>query len=342
MWRFVVVLVLALVLPAATHAAGPAVAGKLVDEHGAPVAGGTVTVYPALDVEGETVIEPIGSAVTDRLGRFAVSAVPSPELAEEAAANGGWANLELVATNGRRVTYRAFTTRLDASKTVAVSLTGSASAPMQARAAARGVPCPYFKRVVAETNRYTTVGELHTGRNSSGWFRYGRSADSDIGVGLSYDGVRWSVSGEAHVGNDLTAWVQIRRGSSWAHKVRSSFHYKKYRHATCFRRWWTVKATRWNSGLLVGDDQSYWDNRCGQDYRRYAVGYAPGTSFHRDRNELRRYSFAVAVFGARLSAQSGASTFVQSHWNFGSRYSRYWLCGDNAMPTQADRVFAGY
>jgi hypothetical protein len=50
----------------------------------------------------------------------------------------------------------------------------------------------------------------------------------------------------------------------------------------------------------------------------------------------------VSVFGASLSAQSGASKWVTHRWRFGRLFTRYYLCGDTAKPTVSERIFAGF
>ena len=65
-------------------------------------------------------------------------------------------------------------------------------------------------------------------------------------------------------------------------------------------------------------------------------------TFGRSSEDFRTYGLAVSVFGASLSAQSGASKWVTQKWRFGRLFSRYYLCGDTGKPTVSERVFAGF
>jgi hypothetical protein len=50
---------------------------------------------------------------------------------------------------------------------------------------------------------------------------------------------------------------------------------------------------------------------------------------------------AAEVFGASLSARSGYSEFVSSHWEFGANEEEHLLCGNDDKIQRATRIYAG-
>ncbi len=61
----------------------------------------------------------------------------------------------------------------------------------------------------------------------------------------------------------------------------------------------------------------------------------------RNSNDYVTFSADVGAFGVGLTAQSGASTWVDMHWHFTQNSGTRYLCGHNDFPTSADRIFAG-
>jgi hypothetical protein len=87
---------------------------------------------------------------------------------------------------------------------------------------------------VREYKRPVTIGELNNAyRDTTGSFAYGERADSQISVGLSLDGDRWSLEGSTHVGNSESAEVGIVRKGRYARRLRSNFIFSKYKYSLC-------------------------------------------------------------------------------------------------------------
>jgi hypothetical protein len=179
----------------------------------------------------------------------------------------------------------------------------------------------------AEGNTNTTNGEQHPGDNQTAWFRYGQTADSDVEFGIQNPiGSAWGVSGSAHVGNGRSAYVQWNVGAQWGYKVRTGMHYKKYRHTwndpACGNGYLTAKATDWNGGAILGDNVHSLDNNC-RNMSGTRSAFYRNTEFDRRTYKATWFTGAASAFGASLRAQSGFSTYVISHWNFGSNYTYY-------------------
>jgi hypothetical protein len=68
----------------------------------------------------------------------------------------------------------------------------------------------------------------------------------------------------------------------------------------------------------------------------------PGGTFTRSSKNFANYKAAITVFGVGLTNQSGASTNVTEKWKFGNVYGAYWLCGNDAFPTDSHRIYAGF
>ena len=345
------------------------VSGTLADELGEPVAGGTVTVYRALDTEDTVAAPQLASATTDASGGFVVRVAADDELAASAAANDGWVNFEASFKSGSRVQFRSFSQRLDGARwapgsPIRVQLDSMASvlARTAARATVEAEPdlnprmaCFVSTTKIADADRWTVIGEAHAWKDQSLTWTYGARADSDIGVGYSADGVHWSVSGSVHIGTERSARIADtvshlgEEQANFGRRYRTEFHYAKYRsrqycpgHTTTTYR---IKATRWNGGFDYYDDVKHLNGHCGDTYRANNVYFEPADglgTFGRSSEDFRTYGLAVSVFGASLSAQSGASTRVTQKWRFGRLFSRYYLCGDTGKPSVSERVFAGF
>ena len=201
--------------------------------------------------------------------------------------------------------------------------------------------CTYT--VLSSTDPSHVVGEIHTPSNTSASLVYGKSADSDMGIGYSTNGSNWSVNGTIHVGNGKSAAETWDRGSSYAHRELSQFHWEK-RHNHCPAGptdFYTTVSTAWNGGAVDGGDVSQYDHQCDTTYNAYKVPQAPNTHFDRSSNNFVTWSVDTGAFGIGTSAQSGASTWVQIHMFFHQPSGTRYICGNNAAPTSSARIFSG-
>jgi hypothetical protein len=343
--------------------------GVLVDELELPVAGGTVAVYQSIDPEGTAEAPQLARATTAPGGDFTIRLSPDdPALLDAAIANDGWVNFDATFTFGSRVTFHSFSSRmngstwtldayprvqLDSEASIAAQTTGVRTVQTEPDPNAR-VTCFVSTTKIGEADRWAVIGEAHVWKDQSLAWTYGERADSDIGVGYSQDGVHWALSGSVHIGTtrgseigDTISNLGDPQGN-FGRRYRTEFRFAKYRtrqycpgHSSTVYR---VKATRWNGGLDYYDDVKHLNGHCGDTYRSNSVYFEPADGqgvFGRASEDLRTYGLAVSVFGASLSAQSGASKSVTQKWRFGRLFARYYLCGDTGKPSVSERIFAG-
>jgi hypothetical protein len=143
------------------------------------------------------------------------------------------------------------------------------------------------------------------------------------------------VSGSVHIGTSGSASVTWDRGARFGRKLTSYFEYKKYAVANpCVGKWYEIKATKWAGGAMEGGDVSGFDGKCTTTYAAYKVWHGKGTKFTRDTNAASKFGCAFSVFGFSGGAKSGFSSYVQFALYFGSQYSKHWICGNDAYPTE--------
>jgi hypothetical protein len=323
--------------------------GVLVDATGRPTSGLVELHLSPSDPTATT--EPVlanAYAASNGSFEFRLSAIPL--LTSSADRNGGWVNLFIVASDGTWTGERAFSRKpqlsgwqsreADAQVRIVLDQPSRAAGAMRSATVRPNViGCMYG--ISSETNADTVVGELHTYYDQSGTFTYGQTADSDIGVGVSQNGTNWSLSGSLHVGNNVGSSVSKSAGAYWGYTQKSNFHYHKlFGNAFC-PYLYKVEAQSWNTGMTDGTNISSLDGVCAAQHGAYRVIYGANTTFDRQTNSLYNFSGAVTVFGASLTAKSGASSYVKIHFNFGSATSSHPVCGDNASPGSSTRVFSG-
>jgi hypothetical protein len=108
----------------------------------------------------------------------------------------------------------------------------------------------------------------------------------------------------------------------------------------CSASWLTTHSTSWNAGQQLGDNVHSLDNHCGTN--AYRSPFTAGSDFQRQTSNATWFTGAASAFGASLRARSGFSSYVISHWHFGTAYPRYWLCGSNNDVTSSHRIYAGW
>jgi hypothetical protein len=292
---------------------------------------------------------PVAAGTAGTFGNVVVRLPYTSALASVAATNDGYVNfMAVVGARGRakpfffsrtfdRGTWSAGTTP---DLPPSLSTAGGTRAS-QASANNPDAGCTYT--VLDSGNADNVVGEIHTPSNTSATLTYGGTSDSDMGVGYSTNGSNWSVSGTIHVGNAHSVVETWARGSSYAHRELSEFHWEE-RHNHCPAGptdFYSVQSTAWNGGAVDGAEISSFDHQCDTTYDQYKVPQAPGTDFNRSDKQFVTWSVDTGAFGIRTSAQSGASMWVTIDMQFHQATGTRWICGDDAKPPTARRIFAG-
>jgi hypothetical protein len=92
---------------------------------------------------------------------------------------------------------------------------------------ARQGNCPYGTgyQKISDSYPQIPVGEFHAYEDTSGWFSYGKTSDSDLGVGYNSGGNGWQVNGSVHMGNSQSASIKLYRGPYWGKRINTVFHY---------------------------------------------------------------------------------------------------------------------
>lgn len=302
---------------------------------------------------------------TAKVGYWAVSRIPDPVvgrwLAESTSTGDGLAARQAAQNGVSALVVSAVSPYQDAAFVpIHVTIAGKAADVQAASARLRSQglatqtsvmqACITTKTPVASQNKAGVVGNLHLDRDTRAWFTYGQKADSDIGVGQSTNGTtNWSLSGSRHIGTSRSASVTFNydttnSGATFGRKVQTNFKMVKRKHQLwcpiLAATWYVVRADAWHAGTSWGENQSQFNNKCRDQYEPNADSFVANSAFDRTNNNYTTYTLGVQVFGANLTTQSGAGTYVHTHWRFGNDYSTYWLCGDTGHPPQAKRIYA--
>jgi hypothetical protein len=208
-------------------------------------------------------------------------------------------------------------------------------------------PCAgIVKTAVGTQTNWGVVGQLHVPKDASATFKYGKSADSDIGIGYSTNDANWSMKGSVHVGNARSAEITLSKSTSatsrYGKRTKSQFKTTKYKYVTCAaQHFWKIIGEKWVAGADWGQDTNEYNGHCLDTYFQYRSSYPEGATFTRNDSNLAKYNGSLDVFGVGLSVQSGASTFVTLHWKMGTKLGTYWLCGNDDFVTDSHRIYAG-
>lgn len=327
---------------------------------GTPVRGARVALYDARPTDTQSVESPLTTATTANDGSYSLALAPTAALDAEAAANGGYNNFYIAATAGTTRPFVAVTRQLvEGAWTNGDGDAVDGSVPSTRddlqptgdsaiRSGGAGGPNLYCgwdirKKRIAGEQAPTVIGETHVVADMTEDFTYGTAADSNIEVATSYDGVNWSINGSFHVGNETGASIKWYVTPEDGHEWQSNFIYRKYKHwDVCGDVWWSVEPRLWTGGgAWPGADRSNLNHRCLSWYASTTQNYGPGQEFTRSSKKFTKFGFAVTVFGVTLGARSGASRYVVAHWTFGTAQQDHLLCGSNAQPSTAKRIFAG-
>lgn len=354
-------------LPAQGGIPGISLSGVVVDRSGRPVVGALVQAWFVDSwIDAPQVPVMVGATTTGSGGTFLIEGNSTGPIRAAAVRNDGVVNFDVhVEGNGYFADWAldgvvAGTTSPERAAELRARYGGSAiielgEHPLPAGieqldgqsvdpAPTAGTGCHLLKTTVVDTtDRYTVVGEMHITQDEDGTFTYGATADSDVSVGISYNNSTWSLAGTAHVGNSRSSQATFTEGSHNGFELTTQMRYKKffydYYENVCDR--WEVKATAWNGGTGNGDGVAFLDNHCDDTYLANAVSFLGGDKWATGTATAFNFTAAVSVFGVSLNARSGFSSYVRHHWQFGSNWKYYYLCGNNAKPTYAARVFSG-
>jgi hypothetical protein len=340
--------------------------GRVLDANGQPAVG-SVAAFSDLNGAGATQNQDLlGSTNADASGNFVLTADPaSPEMqratTDAATYNGGWMNIDVYVESGNTLVYTGIARLLaggqflsnspgapgdDGMRRTFLMKKGTpgfrAIPPQRGRRLQQLAFCLPQTTVLSTANANAIVGNMHTANNMTGWFRYGRKADTDFGVGVSADGLNWSASGSAHVSNSVSAAVTWNATSEYGYRLLSNFTFQKTK-TVCvgipgLPPEYKIKVKSWNGGATLGQNVHNLDHQCRTKYPANVVSFAPGTKFDRSANSAVNYKAGVTIFGISLSAKSGYSTDVAAHWDF---HARNVLCGTTGPPTVALTVLAG-
>jgi hypothetical protein len=329
--------------------------------------------------DGSTGVDYLASAVTDSQGRFTMDLPVTSDVISEAQFHGGHVNLELSAQAMVPSTWpdwsfltgylhfsavyeaEASSLRPELPPEVQITLSESQEVLGDSLMTSSSSSCciiPVFDdcytstTIVAESDPLIVVGEYHANWDVDGYLKYGTTADSDLGIGTKSGSSAWEVTGSMHVGNGRSGSSKWNRGPYFGKQLQSQFHYIKERVrqrcsffglSTLDHSTYVIRATKWSGGATEGTDVSNWDGSWGYNNTPVAFRqpYAANTEAHRAELEAHTYTAEIVVFGVTLSANSGYSTNVVMHWEFGSGTSRpHWLLGKDGPALEATIVYS--
>lgn len=312
-------------------------------------------------VGDEVTLVAVASTATDANGAFELRTAQTPALQSLAAQNGGYLNLVLRAAGEPTPTASRFLSRyFMASASPLDASSGSDTGDWMARPAEKASPVdlvvaqprqsrPFEAGGCADSYKLlerrdavpTVVGELQTPADTQqASFEYGKRADSDVSVAIRAAGGRWALSGEHHVGNSRTASVgKARAGSNFHGQILSAFDYGRYEHknSCVIGTEEVIRPITWHA---ESTERFYPSPGCGPN-SRFLHRFGPGHKFDRSTERSMVWGGAAEVFGASLSARSGYSEFVSSHWEFGTNEAEHLLCGNDDKIQRATRIYAG-
>ena len=356
---------------AAAGAPDAVVRVRVTDAAGAPLVGAAVltTVLWTSKADYERHGRASGRLLrTDGLGDLTVPIRLDRQQRAAVRRNGDWANISLVAFDvagqpvaqattsryigalaeareqARSMLHSGVVQLVDRSRSTAAGVRSPGPAdPVAVQADL--VPCTYYWDADGYMNRYAQVGELHVDFDvPMARFTYGQTADTTFDVAAKAGTDDWSIIGSVHVGNTLDTAVFANGGGQtnfhWA--LRTQFRFVQMKlFKDClggpYRAWvgsQEIHALEWTGGGMTLSNQIAQPSR----FAANTATYGPNTGWSRASGKFVKWEATVGAFGARLGAQSGASTNVRIEYAFGGRLTHY-LYGDNSLPSTSKRVF---
>lgn len=350
------VLVVLALMAAAAGSAGrddtPVIADGVISDTTGQGLDGQVLVYAPPPGGGAGKLQLVASEQVEG-GGFSLATDNTDTLARLEKANGGFANLQFVAVGGGYFASRTMPRGLDVNGEWADRDGGSSLGEVVlGKGAAGSGPLGKRDRKIADASvcslvrsavgkpfvRQTVIGELHVVTGMTGSFSYGRTADSDIGTTFSAGNGPFSVSGSSHIGNSTGSSVTITRTGNFGHRLLSQFRFQRWRYRdSCTGTFDKVEPVRWEgSGLKIGADVSSLDHHCTDP--NTSSSFPAGSDFDQQSARSSSVSGAATLLGVKVDADSGFSKSVHLHWHFTTDGV---LCGDDGLPAEAGRVFAG-
>jgi hypothetical protein len=367
---------IALIAAVPAGAATELMRGRLTDA-GAGTGPGKVRVYAWPHHRKALSLPLVGQAETGPDGSFTVTASDDAQLQRLARQRNGWIDFIAVGDTSRHQGQKVFTAYVGrqgghlrsvtpsgmtasagtariatADRTPTLAVNARQPLPSLATASAAGIDtsrcrADYQTQPVQKSRALTAVGELNNAYNDGtrGKFTYAqeRTADTNIGVAISYDGGEtFSIDSENHIA-DVGSVTFPRAERRYSRRLRTLFEYTREAARTDTCAPWTVRirATSW----IGGDDESIKQrgtlDRC--DASRLQ-GHTPGTQFRRDSRAATRWTKGVEAFGVNISTQTGFSKNAVLDYAFGGRNGKpHYVCGSDGAqsPYESGRVFSG-
>ena len=360
---------------------GPVIAtGRLVlpkgGEEPPPISGSVALYLPNLDGAARSEDTLIATTTTALDGTFTLRADSSPALEVVAAANDGQINLDLVA-NVNGWVYHESVIRAAAGGVGGrerADTTGHRHPPdrIDRRQASRTrcrrgcdqrIAGLWLLRDLPVSARLCARLDDDRGAAHSGGYRARDVHVRPEGRLVHRQGV---LARRELLGDEGTVRVANETGSSssatigysttrdrWAHEIQTEFVYTKYRTelwcaspaAVKVSEAYEIRATKWVGSSRLGRDLRHLDDQCAEDHAEYLTPFGRGFRFTRDQNRYGTFTNAASVTvggtAVSLNGRSGLSRWVIVDWQFGSKSTRHVLCGIDAFPPTASRIYAG-
>jgi hypothetical protein len=357
---------------------GPLLAsGTLTNATGSPASGVTVSLYlwPSPEVEiGDDVDVPrtlVAQSVTDSNGTYQLRSPMTSELQNAADENNGIVNLEVNAqANG--LIYLTFLERAFGEPDEATIATGGASltgasaawrdtttdlAPIpstvvmqtgEAGIYAGAAPPPPCRRIDTLGNRWFRIGEVHSWHGLTDRFEYGTHASSHFEIAIKGEDARWHVGGTVGIGHstDLTTAHSFTVGGTHVSRsAKAAFRVGRY---MCLGGHPMRRAEKWIESIQI--QTGVWlyknmDGRCNKKpegwRRQITLGPSQIEATWSTQTARAQFWSAAADIGPiNVGGRSGWGEYVVSTYA-SHPGSAQWICGSNARPVDARRIFAG-
>ncbi len=235
-------------------------------------------------------------------------------------------------------TYAASSESLDSGETVDA---GSVSIDEVAVGTAAGnggtVPCSFI--TTGTGKKMAKLAWFHNTSDFDSSWEYGESADTDVSVGIDYNGDGgWTTSGTAHSGNDFGSKIGNSATGDYHNYPTSYFkyiqgYYKPYGQGDYCDNGipvWTKKVTvrGWAGG--VNEKAGAFKDCSDSPRKEHRVWMSKGSFFEKTSTNARSISGAVSFSFIQLGGQSGFSSYLQLHWK--AAQGGGYICGYSDYP----------
>lgn len=204
--------------------------------------------------------------------------------------------------------------------------------------------------VTSKPKRFIRIGRIHNARNSDSRWSYGRKAESNVEVGVSYGGPgAWTTRGSWHVGNRQSTSVSYATSAYRHGYVRSAFQFTQGYYKATYGTGGShchgssippgtrsSRATRWVGGVDIDTRGSRFES-CTVKHRRFSTFYVRGSGLDKDESRTSQISAGVDIGPITLGSQSGYSENVTQSWDV-VRGRGVHLCGLKDFVTEAPGV----